>query len=121
VPPDWLSPEAKAKWAEVAGILSAMGLLTIADTDALAEYCHFWAKRERMTKFVAENGETHAVKDGKGEVKCLRPFPQAYLEIKYAERCSQLRKKLGLDPAARADMARESNDAEPKSRFFKTG
>ena len=123
VRPTWLSDAAAAKWDELAPMLLATGVLTVADVDTLAEYCHFWTRREAATAFIKKNGDTHLVHDGRGKVKGVRQYPQVWMELKYAEKCERLRAKLGMDPAARSNLSVEKRGdgagaTEGKGRFF---
>jgi len=121
--PTWLDAAARAKWQEVAPILAATGVLTVADVDTLAEYCFFWAKREEATKFIRENGGTHLVYDGRDKVKGMKPYPQVWQELKYADKCERLRAKLGMDPASRANLGAglpPEPEQRDRARFFNT-
>jgi phage terminase small subunit len=42
--PDWLDEEAKACWKRIVPQLNGMGVLTLIDADALANYCDTWSR-----------------------------------------------------------------------------
>src|SRR3990167_11235512 len=50
--PDWLAPEAAEVWNQMAVLLDAMGVLTVADGNALARYCVLWVRWKRAAIFV---------------------------------------------------------------------
>jgi P27 family predicted phage terminase small subunit len=58
--PPYLSAAAKAKWQQLTPILLGMGVLTVADGDALALYCETWANYVRSIRTLRSKKATPA-------------------------------------------------------------
>ena len=118
-PPRRLLPEAKQEWKRLAPMLTALGLLTTADTAAFAELCQNYAYYlaadakilsdgpDGMTKFqVAPSGYTQA-------------HPLLTIRRQYYELWHKGLSDFGLTPAARARLAADTaqqaktKDADP--------
>lgn len=96
-PPDWLSDEAAAEWARVAGPLASAGVLAQADRALLACYCEAWAEFVQARELLDRSGPL--LRDGDGN-----PYPNPCLAIrdKACERLLRLAGHFGLSPSARA-------------------
>jgi len=97
-PPDWLDELALQEWRKIVPLLESMGVLTLADGDALANYCSLWACYQRCYDWVRRYGEVQA-----GE-KSAQRWPQARALCEYTSQLSRLRACFGLTPADRASM-----------------
>ena len=64
VPPDWLTPGARAEWDRVAPDLAAMGTAKAVDASALAAYCEAVALLARLVGLVERDGPIVAGRDG---------------------------------------------------------
>ena len=121
-PPEWVSEEAKACWAEIAPQLERMGVLKRIDENALARYCQLWGRWKAAELFIARHGETYPIKDGQGNVKYIQQLPQVAIASKLAQQLTRLEQEFGMTPSARTrievDMPPVVTD---KSRFFETG
>jgi P27 family predicted phage terminase small subunit len=100
--PDWLDDEAKQVWAQVIPLLEEMGVLTRADTNALARYCQLFARWKKAELFIQRFGESYPCKSGNGIVKCFLPFPQSGLSLKLSIALTRLEQEFGLTPSARS-------------------
>lgn len=100
--PDWIEPAAKEVWAQMVPILDAMGVLTIADTNALTRYCQMFARWKKAEQFIQQFGETYPVKSGTGVVKCFFQWPQVNLAQKLSTALTKLEQEFGLTPSARS-------------------
>ena len=99
--PDWLSDDAKAVWSQITPILQKMGVLTIADGNALARYCTALAQWREAEMFLQKYGLTYPVKSGNGTVKCFFQWPQVAIVQKLSLVLTRLEQEFGLTPSAR--------------------
>lgn len=102
--PDWLSPAAKAKWAETAPRMIECGLLTSLDGDALAAYCTAFAiwQQAQMDadKISAIDPVTHGVMTRTANGTPIQsPMLGAVNSLR--REVSRLAAELGLTPAGR--------------------
>ena len=124
--PDWHDEDAKAMWEKLIPQLSAMGILTKVDGNALARYCRFWSRWRKAEDFITERGEMYPLKDDQGNVKCFQQWPQVAIAHKLSQQLTKLEQEFGMTPSARAriqlttDPATESRSHD-KGRFFKAG
>lgn len=102
--PDWLDAESRLKWDEVIQTLSSMGVLSVVDGDAIAGYCQAWVRWVRAERFIQEHGEVYQVKDDKGRVTVVRPFPQVSIARHLLDRLTKLQQQFGLTPSSRSSM-----------------
>lgn len=107
--PDWLDADAKKVWAQITPILEEMGVMTSADSNALARYCQLFARWKRAEQFIQQYGETYPVKSGNGTVKCFFQWPQVTIAQKLAITLTKLEHEFGLTPAARSRIEVQSN------------
>jgi P27 family predicted phage terminase small subunit len=70
-PPSWLEGDAVAEWNRLAPVLHGLGLLTEIDGDALATYCHTWARWREAERNIQKYG---MVIKGKGGYPIISPF-----------------------------------------------
>src|SRR5579862_7191508 len=82
--------------------MQEMGILTRADSYALARFCQLYARWVRAEKFIQKYGTSYPLKDGNGKVKCFAPFPEVAMAQKLSASLTKLERELGLTPAARA-------------------
>ena len=121
-PPEWVSEEAKACWAEIAPQLDRMGVLKRIDENALARYCQLWSRWKAAELFIARHGETYPIKDGQGNVKYIQQLPQVAIASKLAQQLTRLEQEFGMTPSARTRIEVDMPSAvTDKSRFFETG
>jgi len=99
--PDWLDGDAKKVWAQVIPLLEEMGVMTSADSNALARYCQLFARWKRAEQFIQQYGETYPVKSGNGTVKCFFQWPQVTIAQKLSITLTKLEHEFGLTPAVR--------------------
>lgn len=106
--PATLSPEAAAVWDELLPPLEAAGMLARFDGRAFARYCELSAVWDELLAFVRKSGHAHAVKNARGQVTGVRPYPQVRLMLQVNEVLLRLEGQYGLTPTARVGMtARE--------------
>ena len=124
--PAWLSYAAKGIWKKTTELLDGMGILSSTDVNALARYCHMFARWKELEKFIAEHGEVYVVRDKKigkveGAIKSIRQYPQVVIAHKLALALLRLEQAFGLTPSARVGLtvtkAKEKENS--KDRFFK--
>lgn len=100
--PDWLSPEAKKAWKRLVPHLRAMKVLTLVDVDALAAYCHVYARWREAEDFLAKRGLVYPIRDDQGRVKCMQQWPQVSIARNLLLAVRAYQHDFGLSPAARA-------------------
>jgi P27 family predicted phage terminase small subunit len=95
--PDHLDDVAKAKWAEMVGVIEPMGTLTLAEGEALAIYCGAFSRYLRALDAIARDGITI---DGGG-----RKHP-ALIAVKDAESTMmRIISEFGLTPSSRSKVS----------------
>jgi len=94
--PDWLDAEAGSKWDELIPILEAMRVLTCADGDTCARYCHAWASWRQADRLIRKQGIT--IKSGSGNIKTHPAVTVRAQMDKIIRECGD---RLGLSPDAR--------------------
>ena len=71
--PNWLSKDARTVWRQVVRAWSSVpGLLTPADSNALARYCETFVAWKKNNAFCQERGEHYPLRDDNGDIKCLQ-------------------------------------------------
>ena len=71
--PNWLSKDARTVWRQVVRAWSSVpGLLTPADSNALARYCETFVAWKKNNAFCQEHGEHYPLRDDNGDIKCLQ-------------------------------------------------
>ncbi len=97
--PAWLDEDARAMWDKLIPQLSAMGILSRIDGNALARYCRFWSRWKKAEDFITERGEMYPIKDDQGNVKCFQQWPQVANVIDYdviRRRINELNQRFGI-------------------------
>jgi P27 family predicted phage terminase small subunit len=94
--PEFLLPEAKREWNRIVPELQRLGLLTIVDRAALAQYCEWWGRWCQAEAILKVNGITYET--GRGEIK---PRPEVQIAFKASNLCRAYMAEFGLTPAAR--------------------
>lgn len=119
--PEWLSPDAKAKWAELVPELLRMKLLTVVDGDVLAAYCEAWAEFRAASKTIAEEGRTFTTEKGYvGQHPAVAQQRSAWAAVK------SFASLFGLDPSSRSRLnvggdKEDDKPADPFEAFLKRG
>ena len=103
--PSSLSPAAKKVWKRVVPELKRLGLLSAIDTDALVAYCRTYARWEAAEDFLDKRGEVYAIRDEKGQVKCMQQFPQVSISRNLLQVLKSYQMEFGMTPAAWARVA----------------
>ncbi|MCH7871603.1 MAG: P27 family phage terminase small subunit [Planctomycetes bacterium] len=81
--------------------LDAVGILTIIDGNALARYCHLWARWRRAEDFIKEKGDIYPLKDADGNVKYWQQWPQVSIAHRLSQQLTKLKQEFCLTPASR--------------------
>ena len=113
--PAWLTLNAKRHWMSIAGQLRKMGVLTLVDGDALANYCQAWARWRQAEESITKHGMLLDVLDGDGVRRLEKPFGE------FVAILGRLQREFGLTPSARASLTIEKpkTGTDGKERFFK--
>ena len=119
VKPAALSPAAGVVWDELVPQLDAAGMVTPVDGRAFARYCELFPVWDELLAFLRKSGHAHPIKNSKGEVVGVRPYPQLRLALQVSEHLLRLEQHFGMTPAARARLSVEVPDvAEPAYDYF---
>jgi P27 family predicted phage terminase small subunit len=111
--PDWLHPEARKKWKQLAPELARLGLLTIVDGDVLAAYCQCFAELKAANdaitaegRFVKVGGTALEKKDGTVEQVGyqLQPHPAVAMQRSALQQLKSFAALFGLDPSSRSKL-----------------
>ena len=100
--PSWLGKVAKAKWRELAPKLSAAGVLTCLDGDALTCYCRIWSRWKRAEEYIETHGTVVEIAYRQGGTKSLRAIPQVAIAHSLLQLLNRYQQEFGLTPSARA-------------------
>ena len=98
-PPECLSDAAKLKWAELAPLLRDLGVLTVADRDALSLLAESWARWAEAERRIRVHGLVVTAGPGSSV-----PMISPYLSIaRHAQReVSRLLEQFGCTPSSRS-------------------
>lgn len=113
--PDWLSPQAREHWPEVAKQLADAGVLTDLDRPALAQYCEAFVIWRQAYDKVLKFGLVVKAQSG-------FPVQSPYLSIakQQSERMLRILTEFGCTPASRTRVtASTPDDTSPYAKFVK--
>ena len=105
--PRWLTPEARKAWKRITTLLRKMGLLTIAEEDALVTYAQTFARWKAAEEFLAKHGDVYPIRDEQGRVKYMQQFPQVAIARNLALLLKSYQQEFGLTPSARSRLSIE--------------
>jgi P27 family predicted phage terminase small subunit len=91
--PAWLKGESRQKWDELSEQLSAIGVLTTTDADALARYCDLWSHWLQARKQLHELQKADTV-----DAQFFR-WQRVYRAL--GEQLHRVGREFGLTPTAR--------------------
>jgi len=111
--PAWLDKDAKSVWRQLAKQLSALGVLTKVDGNALARYCRLFVRWKQCDAFVRKYGESYPTGYKDGKPTSFQQFPEVGIINKLGPQLLRLEQEFGLTPAART---RIEVDVEPRER-----
>ncbi len=113
--PPWLCKEAKAKWKHLQGILRDMGLLTVADYDAMVTYCQAWAMFREASEAVGETGTTFMTPKG-----YIAKHPGVTIINETTATMHKIGCQFGLTPSARTRLTTDKpvDDADDVADFL---
>ncbi len=100
--PAALSPGAVTVWDEVVPQLDAAGMVAAIDGRPFARYCELFTVWDDLLAFLKKSGHAHPVKNSRGDVVGVRPYPQLRLALQVSEHLLRLEDRFGMTPAARA-------------------
>ena len=89
------------------------------DGRAFTRYCELFPVWDDLMAFLRKSGHAHPVKNAKGEVVGVRPYPQLRLALQVSEHLLRLESQFGMTPAARARLVVEPPcRRRPPSNYF---
>lgn len=101
-PPDDLAPEAAEHWRRLAPICDGMGVLTVADGDAMRGLCETLAEVRSLRRLIAEyGGYTFETMNAAGG-RMLRAYPEVAILSDAERRLLEYLRRFGLTPADRS-------------------
>jgi len=109
--PEWLPDDARPIWRRLSDQLKDMGVLTLAESDAMAGYCTTFLQWRRASEFLDKHGMTYPLRDGGGRVKCLVAFPEVAIARNALLLLKAYQQEFGMTPAARTRIQLERADA----------
>lgn len=120
--PSHLSPRAKRTWKKLCGLLSDMGVLTLADGLALERLCDVYDEILELRKDIDKNGRTYQsikmLDDDKGmpvaEQLLIKPNPAVAMLSDADKRFKSYLSEFGLTPAARSKIQISNGDGNKK-------
>ena len=101
-------------------MLRVMRILTRVDRDALAAYCQCYARWKEAELFLDKHGAVFPIRDEKGGVRCMLPFPQVAISRSSLQMLQRYQQEFGMTPSARTRVHEIPNylqDADDE-RFF---
>jgi P27 family predicted phage terminase small subunit len=110
----------KGIWRRAVAVLGEMRILTRVDRDALAAYCQSYARWKAAEQFLETHGEVYPVRDEKGNVRCMRPYPQVRIAMDMLQVLRSYQQEFGMTPSARTRVQEIPNlvhDSD-EERFF---
>ena len=117
--PPGMSPAGAAVWDEIVPQLDAAGMVSLVDGKAFGRYCELFTVWDDLLDFLRKSGHAHPVKNSKGDVTGVRPYPQLRLALQVNEALLRLETHFGMTPAARARLVVEQPAAlEPAYDYF---
>jgi P27 family predicted phage terminase small subunit len=99
-PPDWLSPQARKAFIELAKITTDMNVLTLADKTTLAMVCDAYADYLTAKEILDEKGMTYTVMNREG-VEMIKNHPASTIKADAWRRVMIGLGKFGLSPTER--------------------
>ena len=78
-----------------------MKVLTVVDGDALSAYCQTYARWQQAELFIAKHGVAYPIRDDKGQIKFMQPFPQVAIARSLLQLVKTYQQEFGLTPSAR--------------------
>ncbi|MCH7780243.1 MAG: phage terminase small subunit P27 family [Acidobacteria bacterium] len=100
--PAWLNKDAKAAWKRMVPTLRDMGVLTVADGEALAAFCQTYARWRQAEEFLDQHGMVYPLRDEKGNVRCMQQFPQVSIARNLLLLMRSFLQEFGMTPASRS-------------------
>ena len=117
--PSGLSPAAGTVWDEIVPQLDAAGMVTPVDGRAFARYCELFPVWDELLAFLRKSGHAHPIKNSKGEIVGVRPYPQLRMLLQVSEQLLRIEQHFGMTPAARARLIAEAPAVtEPAFDYF---
>jgi len=108
--PEWLVPEARALWDELAAMLVRTRVLTEADRPALELLCATWAQWKCAAQVLAEHGDSVQIEGKHGPRLVGRPEVQ--IAAAAGQRLRLLMGEFGLTPSSRARVSTAGEEQE---------
>ncbi|MFE5031017.1 phage terminase small subunit P27 family [Streptomyces sp. NPDC056683] len=111
--PEWLNEVGQAEWDRLTPILSEMGIVTLADRNAVAFYCQSYANYVAATEEVNRHG---VIVQGHRGVIAKNPAVQVQRDA--LEQMNRWGGKLGLSPIDRVRLAYTPEERLPDDISF---
>jgi P27 family predicted phage terminase small subunit len=120
--PKHLKGEARKKWTELVGILSASQVMTLADTETLARYCGLWELWLRYYKSCRAGGDQITLLNPDGSIKYQQTTAAMQTMLKLNQQLLRLEQEFGMTPTGRVGMTPEQRaNGDDLDSFIKKG
>ena len=113
--PKSLDDRARQVWKECIGLLVPAGILTMADGEALADYCRAVSRADAADLVVADEGLTTATAEG------IKVHPAVTIARRERDAAARLRSLFGLDPSSRSKLNVPEKPKEDPTEDFLFG
>lgn len=116
--PSGMSRYAKQAWKRIVPVLLNMGVLTVADGDALHLYCEAWAQWKTAMIKLKEEGMTYEAEGAKGQ-KLTKISPWVYERDNAYKFMKSMLAEFGCTPSSRSRLKVEKpKDVDPFDAFL---
>jgi P27 family predicted phage terminase small subunit len=121
--PTWLKDaDARREFRKVVKVLTEMGLVGAADSNALTRYVTTWVRWRRILESLMKSSgaEVAVYRDEAGQVKSMQVSALHSIARSLGDELSRAEAVLGMNPSARSriEAAPPAPADAPKSRFF---
>jgi P27 family predicted phage terminase small subunit len=115
-PPGGLSEGALAEWERIVPVLTALGLITLADRSTLAAYCCVYARWHQAEQELAKNGPVYKTSEGN-----MAQSPWLWVANKALDQLRTYAGLFGLSPSSRASLKTTPPDdaSDPMAEFLR--
>jgi P27 family predicted phage terminase small subunit len=119
--PSGMSRYAKVAWKRIVPILLNMGVLTVADGDALMLYCEAYAQWKDAMIYLKKHGMTYEATGIKGQV-LTKVSPYVAERDKAYKSMKSMLAEFGCTPSSRSRLKVEKpKDVDPLDAFLSSG
>lgn len=117
----WLTDRAQKHWKVLSEVLENMGVLTVADGDALALMCDAYAEYLEAREQVDKEGMTYETTNQSGDIM-IRAHPAVAIASDAWRRVRAMQTEFGLTPSSRGKISTgKKKDGDPFDELLDRG